>query len=320
MSRLKLLSYTTKSNSFSSSVKRAVIFLLLIQVVFVIIFPTIDTFLDVERFIPLFYKPLFYFHARIVGIHEDSNIICCPGAGFSGFWFSLGRLHNITSTKDNKHVSSTIFDRQIVDTNMDLQNGSHLVSDEIHYECFSAGCLSVVATLSQIPVEHVLDLALKAQTLWREGIIGRYQVVEYFVDGLLEDHITSLFDNQRVNLTQKILSRIHIITSIQERGVIVGMKYVSRTALDKNSLREMLIQTTWIPFVTGNSLWRWDKNSAEWHRDGGFTGFIHPRCKRKLTLPLKPDLLLNSLNPNLERLKAEEFYENGLNYRPTEFF
>ena len=45
--------------------------------------------------------------------------------------------------------------------------------------------------------------------------------------------------------------------------------------------------------------------------DGAFTVHVHPRCKRKLGLPLRIDLWSYILSPALQRQKALAFYELG---------
>jgi len=47
--------------------------------------------------------------------------------------------------------------------------------------------------------------------------------------------------------------------------------------------------------------------------DGAFSVLSHPKCRAKVVLPLRADLLLNGLSPNLERSKALHFYNLGLN-------
>jgi len=48
--------------------------------------------------------------------------------------------------------------------------------------------------------------------------------------------------------------------------------------------------------------------------DGAMTASSHPRCKKKIGLPIRADLLLNGLSPDLELSKAREFYKLGYRY------
>ena len=189
-----------------------------------------------------------------VVIHSE-NTICVPGAGFSGFWFSLGRLHALEqlSRTSQSFTSHT-------------KNHHHL-----QYECFSAGCLGVVATIMNHTIDQVLDIAVESQSLWRQGKIGRFDVVEYFVDELLNLNSNDVLnDNDSIGngtachdhdlLTKEALSQIHVITTAYgwndadvsnsartgTRSRTSLVKYVARTPFDRRELKEMLIQTTWM--------------------------------------------------------------------------
>lgn len=94
--------------------------------------------------------------------HKPGNFIdiYIPGAGFSGFFYILGRLqalHNAPADYSSAH----------------------------EYWCFSAGCLALVTSLLKLPVETAIEIALSSRDEWIKGKIGRYDVVEYFVNGLL---------------------------------------------------------------------------------------------------------------------------------------
>lgn len=83
-----------------------------------------------------------------------------PGAGFSGYFYTLGRLQATTSSHQN--------DGRIYE-----------------YYCFSAGCLALVTAMMQLPVERALDIAHTSRNRWINGDFGRHDVVEYFVDELV---------------------------------------------------------------------------------------------------------------------------------------
>ena len=67
------------------------------------------------------------------------------------------------------------------------------------------------------------------------------------------------------------------------------------------------------PYATGKSLWRRDEIKGDYHMDGAFSVLSHPKCRASVDLPLRADLLLNGLSPDLERSKARHFYNLGLN-------
>ncbi len=96
---------------------------------------------------------------RTVSASEKKSVYV-PGAGFSGFFYTLGRLQ--ASTASHEYDESSY-----------------------EYYCFSAGCLALVTSMMQIPVERALELAHTARDRWIIGDFGRYDVVAYFVDELI---------------------------------------------------------------------------------------------------------------------------------------
>jgi hypothetical protein len=141
------------------------------------------------------------------------DTIYVPGAGFSGFWFTLGRLRSIEDPASK------------------------------HYYCFSAGCLGVVASLRNFTVDEMLDLAEGIQGKWTSSEIDRYQVVGEFVDNLVNAS-SSTYSTLRPIDEPNILSRLHIITSVKDKWI--GLKSQIRSPKTNDELREMLLQTTWM--------------------------------------------------------------------------
>lgn len=141
------------------------------------------------------------------------DTIYVPGAGFSGFWFTLGRLRSIDDPASK------------------------------HYYCFSAGCLGVVASLRNFTVDEMLDLAEGIQGKWMSSEIGRYQVVGEFVNNLVNAS-SSTYSTLRSIDEPNILSRLHIITSVKDKWI--GLKSQIRSPKTNDELREMLLQTTWM--------------------------------------------------------------------------
>ena len=173
-------------------------------------------------------------------LRDNEESIYVPGVGFSGFWFSLGRMKSIPDPASK------------------------------HYVCFSAGCLGSVAILNGFSVDEMACMAQSAQLAWKDGHINRYEVVSNFVDGLVyrdfpagpgEDvlgclerlgliHNDNYDDDGNVsNVTKmvtnlgnnaELLSRLHILTTTR------SMKASMRSPTNLLELREMLIQTTWM--------------------------------------------------------------------------
>ncbi len=228
-----------------------------------------------ERVFDLPFDPTFSLHEA--PIHPDSVYV--PGAGFSGYWFTLGRLKSIPDPASKS------------------------------YYCYSAGCLGVVATLADKSMQEMSDLAFDVQRKWKEGVLDRYDVVSHFVDGLL-------FDSSIKNTTAPImsdanlLSKINVITTAKANPM--GVRSVIRTPQSIDELRDMLLHTTWIPWATGNGLWVEDVLTGNHHMDGAFSATTHPRCSHHLGLPFMLDLFLNILNVNLGRDKVETYWNAGI--------
>jgi len=108
---------------------------------------------------------------------DHSSCIYVSGGGFSGFWFSLGRLQS-----------------------RPLKNSDTFV-------CYSSGCLGVVSTLTGQGMMDLYKVASELQNNWQIGELHRYHVVGDFVDRLLEGH-----GNQT-----DWLNRLHIVTSVPSR-------------------------------------------------------------------------------------------------------
>jgi len=235
---------------------KPIIILFLFQLTCGIILPFIDTFLDlgdgIHPHIHRLYGTTTTNNTTNAVVIHSENTMCVPGAGFSGFWFSLGRLHALEQLRTSQSFSSS-----------HTKNHHHL-----HYECFSSGCLGVVATIMNRTMDQVVDLAVETQSLWRQGKIGRFDVVEYFVDELLDLNSNDVLNDKDTLgngtafhdgdlLTKETLSRIHVITTAYSWDDAYGsssartgrtslVKYASRTPFDRRELKEMLIQTTWM--------------------------------------------------------------------------
>lgn len=209
---------------------------------------------------------------------EDPGSIYVPGGGFSGFWFTLGRLNSIEEPLNKK------------------------------YYCYSAGCLGVVAMLSNVTMESAYGYAAGAQKRWQRGELSRYDVTETFVNGLLYDYedigaVSSAVTRPAFE-DPRILSTLRIITS--ERKGSLCVKAAIRTPQNVNELKDMLLQTTWIPFAISRDLWH------KQHMDGAFTIREHPRCPKSLGYALDWDIILNALNVNLSYDKVALLWKKGL--------
>lgn len=192
-----------------------------------------------------------------------------PGVGFSGFWYTFGALQ------------------------------SNPALHETDFFCYSAGCLAVMAALSNRTISDVSDIAFGLQQRWRTSNISRWDIVEHFVDGILaSDNL--YFLNQ--NLNAALLEKINVLTTTR------GGRMSIRKAQNISELKDLLIQTTWIPFATG---WGFAKDG---HFDGAFSSLCHPICGTHYVLPMKFDVFVNALNPALDERQVEQLWRSGVRY------
>jgi hypothetical protein len=210
----------------------------------------------------------------------ENDCIYVSGGGFSGFWFSLGRLHTIPEP------------------------------EKAHYVCFSAGCLGVVATLANQTMQEMYEIASTVQKHWQSGDLHRYHIIDTFVDKLLYSSSSS-FDESK-------LSALHIMTSTttpssddddDSSSSPFGLLQASmQTPTDMEHLKTLLIQTTWIPLVVGS------ESTYDGHMDGFFSTWQHPTCNKYVGLTPNVDLYFNTLNLNLGAQSVDKFWNMGLEY------
>jgi hypothetical protein len=189
-----------------------------------------------------------------------------PGAGFSGFWYSFGRVQHLP---DNKNRD---------------------------YHCFSAGCLVVSSVFLDKSYEDVAASALEIQGRWRDGDLSRYAIASSFVDDLLD--LTGKPEN--LLLADPWLVRVQVLTSSWYTGASLT------TAKNRGELRNLLIQTSFIPWATGLGF------NHEGENDGGFSLLFHPRCKHSVMLPFTWTMIKNFLNVNMGMDTVAELYGVGM--------
>lgn len=208
----------------------------------------------------------------------EPNSVYVSGGGFSGFWFSIGRLQSIPNP-----ASKT-------------------------YYCYSAGCLAVFAALSNSTIDQMSDLCFGVQRRWQTGKIKHYDVVTDFLD-----HFLATSNMQQLLENQELLSNVRVITAV--RNGWYGLKSAIRSPTGYSDLHTMLLQTTWIPFATGERMWEVNASpEGEYHMDGIFSPHDHPVCAHKVGLPWHWDLRINALNVNLSEEQVAKFWNQGLAY------
>jgi hypothetical protein len=151
-------------------------------------------------------------------------------------------------------------------------------------------------------LQDAADTAHSIQTLWMAGHLSRYDLVDRFIDNLLvdEDSITHLLD------------RLHVLVTTKKNGVAV------EKASNSAHLKELLLKTTFIPFITGRGMGY--AGDGDYFLDGGFSRTLHPKCNIELWIPLTLwDITQHTLNPALDRDKVEGFWLTGQRYREVVF-
>lgn len=280
--------------------------------------------------------------------HDTKISMHIPGNGFSGFFFTLGRLEAFLNQNHRTDASEQAAARSR------NENGTEALppTPDVEYHCWSAGCLSLIAALLEVPIQATLDLALTARESYARGDIGRYDIVENFVDGLLsyeshcengEAEIDSDFNtscscteqsgfNKLENTT---LSTINVVSSAWSfDGANPLLEKVTRSPSNVGELRAMLLDTTRIPFLTGNTFGEKDTTTGAYHNDGAIAVWYHKTTSRsssggrslgsssdfcsddasfKLSLPpWSVSMYANMLNMNFGKDLATGFWRDGM--------
>jgi hypothetical protein len=229
--------------------------------------------------------------------HQDCYYV--PGGGFSGYWFLLGRLQKMKRHQMNMN------DKKFV--------------------CYSSGCLGVIATLlmndndnDNNNVDSIYNMARTIQMEWNEGRLHQYQVVESFIDGLLSpvldnDNNKEQQQQQEEAFLETIRNNLYIITSTYDDNSnnsstnmpssIIPTAIIQQPT-NIHELKQMLLQTAWIPFVTGSS-WTY-KNQM----DGAFSTFQHPKCHTNIEL-IVPEIMPIQILPSILLTTTETETETG---------
>lgn len=185
----------------------------------------------------LYLESPFHSSSPLACIDGESSVYI-PGAGFSGFFYTLGRLSSLRINETNSNVGAP-----------------H------EYYCFSSGCLALVTHLMGRDVDSALELAHESRLQFMSGNIGQYSIVGKFVEGLLfgdadTDAVQQFQKESGDNCTRHHntsdamhqlhdhLSRINVITTSWNEANFPSQSIRRPTSVDH--LKQMLIQTTWM--------------------------------------------------------------------------
>lgn len=167
---------------------------------------------------------------------------------------------------------------------------------EHHYYCYSSGCLSILMALTNTSIDDALSSTFGVQHAWQSGNISRYEIVNRFVDDIL-----SVDDN----VLSEAVDRMNILVTTAKEGLTIGK---AKSPLE---LRDLLIKTTYIPYITGWGAWLNDEFGGM-HLDGGFSRALHPRCEYTVDIPVTNlNIGINTFNPGLDRESVHKFWLQG---------
>ena len=156
----------------------------------------------------------------------------------------------------------------------------------------------------------IYETARSVQEDWLNDNSHRYDIVDSFLHKVLPD------DSHDEPNIQALLPHLHILITTVDHGVMV------QTPQTIHHLRSLLLQTTYIPLVTGPAFALTvsahpDDNNVTSHAkttrvlDGGFSRTLHPNCEQTWSVPLTWKLAWHTLNPGLEQDGARSFWEMG---------
>jgi hypothetical protein len=164
-----------------------------------------------------------------------------------------------------------------------------------NYYCYSSGCLSLVLAALNRTVDDTYSTCQQIQTDWMEGRTSRYGMVQRFLDELITDD-----DVQRI---QSFLANVNMLVSTQSEGV------VAIQATTRDELVEGLLQTTWIPIVTGKGVYRQENGGHA--LDGGFSRVLHPACQYTARVPTTFVSFFHTFNPGMKKETVDLMYAMG---------
>jgi hypothetical protein len=162
------------------------------------------------------------------------------------------------------------------------------------YYCYSSGCLSLLLAFLNTTVDSAYETGSFIQTSCQTGAMRQYEMVDYFLDDLVPAHVDDLED---------ILPHLNIIVTTLSHGVQI------QTPSNRSELVDLLVKTTWIPFVTGRGIMT-DTDGGQF-LDGGFSRVLHPVCDHSMHVPLTWDTFLHTLNPGLDRKLVYKLWALG---------
>jgi hypothetical protein len=150
-------------------------------------------------------------------------------------------------------------------------------------------------------LEEVSEAAFAAQNAWTSGNRSRFELVDYFFDSLVQSEAEYELELERA------IPRIKVLVT----NLSGGFEVVEAT--NRKELKDSIIKTTWVPYLTGWGLPR-DSNDVVPYVDGGFSRLWHPQCETRLDLPLIWETLVHTFNPALDNSQVQRLWMAGFQY------
>lgn len=150
---------------------------------------------------------------------------------------------------------------------------AHSTSNVTEFYCSSAGCIAASFVVAGLPRSMIGDVYEKVY----ERVDSKYafptpgSVVDFACDEL----------SSRMNEEQleKIKNQLNVLTTT------FGVGLNSRKPQSTANLKELLRQSTWIPFLTSNGLYHVDEEGIK-HVDGDFIAkMFPPQCEHSFRTP-----------------------------------
>ncbi|GMH71877.1 hypothetical protein TrST_g1478 [Triparma strigata] len=218
------------------------------------------------------------------------------GGAFKGFYFSLGYLRGV-ERKMGVDSGSEVDDFPFFSNASSVHHASNTTTDQIYpipaprnsYHCYSGGCFAVVAHLMDISLDDILAIGLDLQQKWMKGEISRFDIVSKFIDEVLPT-------NPNTPLRESLKNQLNIITST------TALQPNIQKPTNFSSIKKLLVQTSWIPGVTGNSLF------VDGAVDGFLSSYKHPVFKEELA---EQPWDLSGFKISMSKEDAEDAYRFG---------
>ena len=143
-------------------------------------------------------------------------------------------------------------------------------------------------------VDTAFDTCQDIQTLWKKGHISSFEMVNLFLDRLVPEETEQL---------QHFLPRINVLVTTASKGAEVHQPS------SREDLVDLMVKTTWIPFVTGQGILKDDND--ERFLDGGFSRRLHPKCQHSAFVPITWRTFIHTLNPGFGKRTAYKLFDMG---------